>query len=129
MTGFWHGSCFKIFRGEKPSTRGNGPGRAIAPGLLLGPVNTYFATRVAARKSVGQGAKRRTQGTYGQALYGKASRRSIHVFSCATRRDGIDFTQPVVTHRLQRLALRRGSCLVLNKIRRRRGREISVNRP
>ena len=52
-------------------------------------------------------------------------------FFARNQRDGTDFDQPFVAHRLQRPILPRGSCLALDEIRRRRELRniISVNRP
>ena len=50
-------------------------------------------------------------------------------FFARNPKDGTDFVQPFVTHRLQRLTLPRGWCLVPDEIRRRRGCKIKVNRP
>src|SRR5574340_1536679 len=94
----------------------------------LGPVNTYFAPRVAARKT--RRARRKAQDHSGPMA---KLCNAAPAFSCATRRDETDFVQPFVIRRLaayrERPALPCGSCLVLDEIRCHRGCEISVNRP
>src|SRR4051794_37274869 len=78
--------------------------------LFLALVNTLFRTHVAARKT---GGKARSAGHSGPM----ASFATWHSrFSCATRGDGMDFAQPIVTRRIQRSTLPRGYCLVLGEI-------------
>jgi len=91
---------------------------------VLGPVNTYFALALLREKC----ARREAQGIAG--LWPSFATQHPH-FSRATQRDGTDFDQPFVAHRLQRPILPRGSCLALDEIRRRRELRniISVNRP
>jgi hypothetical protein len=90
--------------------------------MVLRTCLRLFHTRVATQKMRRQGAKR------GLGLWPSFATRPPR-FLCATRRDGTDFIRPFVTRRLRRPAPPRGSCLVLDEIRRRRGCEISVNRP
>ena len=77
------------------------PGKTL---FELGPVNTCFAPGCCVKNAR---ARREAQGIVG--LWPSFATQHP-LFSCATQREGTDFIQPFVAHRLQRPALPRGSC-------------------
>ena len=80
----------------------------------LGPVNTYFALALLREKCAG---KARSAG-HSRPMAKLCN--AAPAFFRATQRDGTDFDQPFVAHRLQRPTLLRARYLTLDEIRRRR---------
>ena len=91
--------------------------------IKLGPVNIYFAPALLPEKG---GGKARSAGHSGPMA--KLCNAAPAFF--VRNPKGRDGFRPALRYsRLQRLTLPRGSCLVLDEIRRRRGCEININRP